>query len=217
LSRTVALLVAGGRGERLGGAGPHPPKALTPCAGRPLYEWSLGALRSAGLDAIVMALPEGVEAPGGVIGVQGGEQRSHSVRNALAAAPDADVVIVHDAARPLVTEQIVRDCIAGLDGVDAAIAAAPLADTVKEAEGDRVVATLDRSRLWAVQTPQVFRRDVLERVLSQPDEVLAAATDDASLVEAAGGSVRLIPAPRTNFKVTVPEDLALAELILNSR
>uniref|UniRef100_UPI002A7559F5 IspD/TarI family cytidylyltransferase n=1 Tax=Patulibacter defluvii TaxID=3095358 RepID=UPI002A7559F5 len=81
----------------------------------------------------------------------------------------------------------------------------------------RVARTLDRSRLWAVQTPQVFRRDVLERALAEPDEVLAAATDDASLVEAAGGDVRLVAAPRSNLKVTLPEDLRLAELLLADR
>jgi 2-C-methyl-D-erythritol 4-phosphate cytidylyltransferase len=153
-----------------------------------------------------------------VTAVAGGAERSHSVRNALAALPaDADVVVVHDAARPLVTPDLVAACIAALDGVDAAIAAAPLTDTVKEADGDRVVRTLDRTRLWAVQTPQVFRRAALEDVLAQPDDVLAAATDDAGLIEAAGGSVRLVAAPRWNLKVTLPEDLRMAELLLTTR
>jgi 2-C-methyl-D-erythritol 4-phosphate cytidylyltransferase len=83
--------------------------------------------------------------------------------------------------------------------------------------GEVVVRTLDRSRLWAVQTPQVFHRAVLERVLAQDDAVLAAATDDASLVEAQGGTVRLVPAPRANLKVTTPEDLQLAEALLGLR
>jgi 2-C-methyl-D-erythritol 4-phosphate cytidylyltransferase len=138
------------------------------------------------------------------------------VRNALAVAPvAADVVLVHDAARPLLTPEIVEACLRGLDdGADAAIAAAPVSDTVKEGAGGRVVRTLDRSRLWAVQTPQVFRREALERVLAQPDDVLAAATDDASLIEAAGGTVRLVETPRWNLKVTTPEDLRVAELLL---
>jgi 2-C-methyl-D-erythritol 4-phosphate cytidylyltransferase len=211
----VALLVAGGRGERLGSDGP---KAFVNCGGRPMLEWSLGALTEAGLAEIVVALPAGADAPAGVIGVEGGEQRSHSVRNALAAAPEADIVLVHDAARPMLTAEIVLACLAAMvDGVDAAIAAAPITDTVKEGEDGVVVATLDRSRLWAVQTPQVFRREMLERVLGQSDEVLAEATDDASLVEAAGGVVRLVPAPRTNFKVTLPEDLHLADMLLRAR
>ena len=106
----------------------------------------------------------------------------------FAEASDASVVVVHDAARPFVTADLVERCIAGLDGVDGAIAAAPVTDTVKEADASgRVLRTLDRSVLWAVQTPQVFRADVLRRALDVDESVLAAATDDASLVEAAGG------------------------------
>ena len=210
----TALLVAAGRGERLGSDGP---KAFVVVGGRPLLEWSLDALRAVpAIERIVVALPDGVEAPEGTVGVRGGAERSHSVRNALAAA-DAqdDVVLVHDAARPLVTPELVRRCLAGLEGVDAAIAAARVTDTTKEAGPDGLVTrTLDRSRLWAVQTPQVFRRPALEAVLAQGDDVLAAATDDASLVEAAGGRVRLVEAPRENLKVTTPVDLRVAELLL---
>ncbi|HSD81676.1 MAG TPA: 2-C-methyl-D-erythritol 4-phosphate cytidylyltransferase, partial [Solirubrobacteraceae bacterium] len=200
--------------ERLGSGGP---KAFAMLAGRPMVDWSLAALRAVDAVArIVVALPPGVTAPAGTVGVQGGEQRSHSVRAALRAAGDADVVIVHDAARPLVTPRIVQDCLDALDSedCDGVIAAAPLADTVKETEGEEVVATLDRSRLWAVQTPQVFHRVALEDALAQGDDVVAAATDDASLVEAAGGTIRVVAAPRTNFKVTTPDDLRLAELLL---
>jgi 2-C-methyl-D-erythritol 4-phosphate cytidylyltransferase len=210
----VALVVAAGRGERLGSGGP---KAFVMLADRPMVDWSLEALRAVDdLQRIVVALPPGVTAPAGTVGVQGGEQRSHSVRAALAAAGDDDVVLVHDAARPLVTPQIVRDCLRALasEDCDGVIAAAPLVDTVKETRGREVVRTLDRSRLWAVQTPQVFHRAALEKALAQDDEVLAAATDDAALVEAAGGTIRVVPAPATNFKVTTPDDLHLAELLL---
>ncbi len=214
----TALVVAAGRGERLGSGGP---KALVVVSGRPLLAWSLDTLRSvAAVERIVVALPEGVEAPEGTIGVPGGAERSHSVRNALAAAPGDpnDAIIVHDAARPLVTGELVERCLAALDGVDAAIAAARVVDTTKEAGDDGLVTrTLDRSRLWAVQTPQVFRRAALEAVLAQPDAVLAAATDDASLVEAAGGRVRLVEAPRENLKVTTPMDLEVAEALLARR
>lgn len=172
------------------------------------------------IERIVVALPPGVDAPEGTIGVPGGAERSHSVRNALAAAgpghPD-DAVLVHDAARPLLTRELAERCLAALDGVDAAIAAARVTDTTKEAADDGLVTrTLERSRLWAVQTPQVFRRAALEAVLAQPDAVLAAATDDASLIEAAGGRVRLVEAPRENLKVTTPVDLRVAELLLES-
>jgi 2-C-methyl-D-erythritol 4-phosphate cytidylyltransferase len=215
----VALLVAAGRGERLGSDGP---KAFVMCAGRPMLEWSIEALRAvAEIERIVVALPPGVTAPPGTVGVPGGEQRSQSVQAALrhAAAQDDDVVVVHDAARPLVTPAIVRDCLDTLasEDCDAAIAAAPVADTIKESEGEEVVRTLDRRRLWAVQTPQVFHRAALEQAFARGAAALAAATDDASLIEAAGGTVRLVPAPRANFKVTTPEDLRLADLLLRAR
>ncbi|WP_354698280.1 2-C-methyl-D-erythritol 4-phosphate cytidylyltransferase [Paraconexibacter sp. AEG42_29] len=211
----VALIVAAGRGERLGSSGP---KAFVVCGGRPMLDWSVDAFRAAGVERIVVALPQGYAAPDGCIGVNGGAERSHSVRAALTAAADAAVVLVHDAARPLLTADIVRACLDGLgDGVDAAIAAAPVTDTIKEADGHDVVRTLDRSRLWAIQTPQVFRAPALRDVLAQDDAVLAAATDDASLIEAAGGTVRVVPSSRENFKVTTPEDLRLAELVLAER
>jgi len=211
----VALLVAAGRGERLGAPGP---KAFVMLAGRPLYEWSLEALyASASVAGVVIAVPADVV---GVAGsVVGGDSRSESVRNALAAAPAGeDVVLVHDAARPLVTPELIEACVAGLDGFDAVVAAAPVTDTIKHAPGgDGVLVvdrTLDRAALWAVQTPQVFRRAWLERALAQPADTLAAATDDAGLVEALGGRVGIVPAPRENLKVTTPLDLRVAELLL---
>jgi 2-C-methyl-D-erythritol 4-phosphate cytidylyltransferase len=214
----VALVVAAGRGERLGSPGP---KAFVMCGGRPLLEWSIDALKAVPeIGHVVVALPPGVEAPAGTSGVPGGEERSHSVRAALHHTLAGDPVLVHDAARPLLTPAIVRACLAGLDPeADAAIAAARVADTIKEgAPDDRtVVRTLDRSRLWAIQTPQVFRRDVLERALAQPHDVLAAAGDDASLVEAMGGTVRLVESPRENLKVTTPDDLRVAEALLAAR
>jgi 2-C-methyl-D-erythritol 4-phosphate cytidylyltransferase len=214
----VALVVAAGRGERLGTGGP---KAFVMCGGRPLLEWSIDALKAVPeIGHVVVALPPGVEAPAGTSGVPGGEERSHSVRAALHHTLAGDPVLVHDAARPLLTPAIVRACLAGLDErADAAIAAARVADTIKEGapEDHTVVRTLDRSRLWAVQTPQVFRRAVLERALAQPQDVLAAATDDASLVEAMGGTVRLVESPRENLKVTTRDDLRLAEALLAVR
>jgi len=216
----VALLVAAGRGERLGASGP---KAFVLVAGRPLYAWSLDALRAApSVTDVVVAVPEGA-AIDGARTVAGGASRSESVRNALAATRDGphppdDVVLVHDAARPLVTPELVEACVAGLDGFDAVVAAAPVTDTIKRADADHVVSeTLDRSALWAVQTPQVFARPWLERALAQPSEVLAAATDDAGLVEALGGRVGVVPAPRENLKVTTPLDLRVAELLLRER
>jgi 2-C-methyl-D-erythritol 4-phosphate cytidylyltransferase len=211
----VALLVAAGSGERLGAGRP---KAFVTLAGRPMLEWSLDALRAAGLLDVVVALPPGEPAPAGCAGVPGGATRSASVRAALAAAPAGEAVVVHDAARPLVTPELFALTLAALEDADCAIAAARVTDTIKEAGGDgRVAATLDRSRLWAVQTPQAFRREALERALDVGDDVLAAATDDAWLVERAGGSVRVVESSPANLKVTTVHDLQVAELLLSQR
>jgi 2-C-methyl-D-erythritol 4-phosphate cytidylyltransferase len=149
--------------------------------------------------------------------VHGGATRSASVRAALAAAPAGDVV-VHDAARPLVTPDLIRDTLAALADADCAVAAAPCTDTVKEAGPDRLVtATLDRSRLWAIQTPQAFRREALERALAVGDDVLRQATDDAWLVERTGGTVRVVESTPANLKVTTPHDLRIAEYLLADR
>jgi len=185
-----------------------------------MVEWSVAALRAVdAVSQIVVALPAGFAAPPGCVGVVGGSHRSASVRAALAAAsPDEDVVLVHDGARPLLRAELAQAVLAALDGVDCAIAAAPVTDTIKEAdEAGIVVRTLDRSRLWAVQTPQVFRRDALERALALGEETVAAATDEAWLVERAGGRVRVVPAPAENLKVTTPRDLRLAEQLLAAR
>jgi 2-C-methyl-D-erythritol 4-phosphate cytidylyltransferase len=185
-----------------------------------MLEWSIDALKAVPeIVHIVVATPPGIEAPAGTTGVFGGDERSHSVRAALHHTLAGDPVLVHDAARPLVTPEIIRAVLAGLDeDADAAIAAARVTDTIKQDDGTPTVArTLDRAGLWAIQTPQVFRRDVLERALAQPHEILAAATDDASLVETMGGTVRLVESPRENLKITTPDDLRLAESLLAAR
>jgi 2-C-methyl-D-erythritol 4-phosphate cytidylyltransferase len=217
----VALLVAAGRGERLGADGP---KAFVVLAGRPLLEWSLDALRGVpSVQRIVVALPPGAEAPAGTVGVAGGAERSQSVRAALSACgdgPDDEAVIVHDAARPLATSALfarVLDALAPRE-CDAVVAAARVTDTIKRAGADgRVAETLDRGELWAVQTPQAFRRAALAAALDAPDDVLAAATDDAWLVERAGGRVHVVESPAENLKVTTPVDLRVAELLLRDR
>ncbi|HEX6461140.1 MAG TPA: 2-C-methyl-D-erythritol 4-phosphate cytidylyltransferase [Thermoleophilaceae bacterium] len=207
----VGIVPAAGSGERLGASGP---KAFAMCGGRSLLDWSLEVLESV-CDRVVVAVPAGFEGEGRVLG---GASRSESVKLALAAAPEATVAVVHDAARPLITRELVQECIEALPDCDGVVAAAPVSDTIKEADGSgRVVRTLDRSALWAIQTPQVFRADVLRRALDVDDAVLAAATDDASLVEAAGGTVRVVEAPAENIKVTRPVDLALAEALLRAR
>jgi 2-C-methyl-D-erythritol 4-phosphate cytidylyltransferase len=214
----VALIVAAGRGERLGS---DRPKALVTLGGRTMLEWSVEALRSVpGVERIVVALPADAlaEAPEGTLAVAGGAVRSASVREALRACPDGDPVVVHDAARPLAPARLFSRAIERLEasGADAVVAAAPVSDTIKEvSDGHTVTRTLDRSRLWAVQTPQVFRREALERALmGASDSVLAGATDDAWLVEQAGGVVEVVESSPANLKITTPTDLTLAELLL---
>jgi 2-C-methyl-D-erythritol 4-phosphate cytidylyltransferase len=210
----VGIVPAAGRGERLGSDGP---KAFVVCAGRPLVEWSLDVLREV-CDRVVLAVPPGMQT--GPDRIAGGDVRSSSVRAALEAAPEATIAVVHDAARPLVTRDLVVRCVDAVRaGWDGAIAAAPMTDTVKEAApaDGRVVRTLDRSALWRIQTPQVFAADVLRRALDVPEHELVAATDDASLVEAAGGSVRVVEAPAENIKVTTPVDLEVAAALLRAR
>jgi 2-C-methyl-D-erythritol 4-phosphate cytidylyltransferase len=224
-ARTAALVVAAGSGARLGGGRP---KAFVALAGRPMVAWSLDAIAAAGVPRAVVAVPPGHGAaaeealadlasgfPLGFALVEGGASRSASVRNALAAAGDVDAVAVHDAARPLAESGLFTATLAALAHADAAIAAVRVSDTIKEAGPDGVVVrTHDRARLWAIQTPQAFRAEILRRALDVPDDLLAQATDDAWLVERAGGSVRVVESSPANFKVTTPHDLTIAESLL---
>ncbi len=186
-----------------------------------MVAWSIDAFRACGpVGPIVVACPPGhVHDLGeGVDVVDGGATRSHSVANALAAV-ETGLVAIHDAARPLVTPQLIEAIVAELEadpGAAGAIAAAPVADTIKQAVDRAVERTLDRSALWAAQTPQVFRAEALRAALAaSPDP--DAATDESMLVEAAGGRVLIRPVAEPNLKVTTPLDLRLAELLLTER
>jgi 2-C-methyl-D-erythritol 4-phosphate cytidylyltransferase len=214
------VIAAAGSGQRLGAGGP---KAFLELGGRPMLEWSLEAFRAAaGVDEIVVAMPpggEGVVTDRGVLAVAGGEHRSESVANALELC-GGELVVVHDAARPLVTPGLIDAVITELSAEDdaaAVIAATPVTDTIKQAnDAGRVERTLERDGLWAVQTPQAFRAEALRDALSDPDS-LPDATDDAMLVERRGGRVLIHPAPAENLKVTTPLDLRVAELLLSER
>ncbi len=218
----VALIVAAGRGERLGSGRP---KALVTLAGRPMLGWSIEALRAvADVERIVVALPaEDLDAaPAGTTAVAGGAVRSQSVRQALRASGQGDPVIVHDAARPLASPALFERALAELQrsAADAVVAASPVSDTIKEVgeDGQTVLRTLERTRLWAVQTPQVFRRAALERALADAsEELLGAATDDAWLIERAGGTVRVVRSDPENLKITTAADLHVAERLLSER
>lgn len=235
----LALIAAGGEGKRLGSNGP---KALVLSAGRPLLAWCLDgfaasaafgdgagsvvvAAHASDLPAFEEAVAEAREAGLTVVVCEGGASRSHSVAAALKAAALADaperVVLVHDAARILVTAKLIDGMVSSLTSedlsIDALIAARPVTDTIKRVNADHVVVeTPDRSELWAVQTPQVFRAGALTAALAADDQTLANATDDASLVERNGGFVKMYPWTEPNPKITTPEDLATAEGVLRS-
>ncbi len=222
---TWALLVAAGAGERLG---IDRPKAFASLGGRPLLAESLDRLdRCPWVDAIVVAAPVGWEEPVILLTeelaatkvvscVSGGATRADSVRAALADVPeDALVVLVHDAARPLLDDAIVERLLAPLaDGFDGVVPGVPIPDTVKRVEGSVVVETLDRDDLVGVQTPQAFLAPTLRRAFGSD---LSGATDCASLVERAGGRVAVVDGDSRLVKVTTPSDLALVELLLTTR
>ena len=176
------------------------------------------------VERIVVALPAGQldAVPSGASAVAGGAARSQSVRSALHASGEGDPVIVHDAARPLAPPELFIRALEELErsGADAVVSGTRVSDTIKEldADGHTVRRTLDRSRLWAVQTPQVFRRHALERALQgASEELLRTATDDAWLVEQLGGTIGVVDGGPQNIKVTTAIDLRLAELLLELR
>jgi 2-C-methyl-D-erythritol 4-phosphate cytidylyltransferase len=222
------VIAAAGSGERLGAGGP---KAFIEVAGRTMLGWCLEAFAAAPtVRSAVVAVPPGYEdgkaaglapAPAGLplTWVGGGASRSESVVAALERV-ESDLVVVHDAARPMVTAGLIDDVVGALaadSGLAGVVAARPLTDTVKRSgEARQVERTMDRATLWGAQTPQAFRTDALRQALGSAPS-LAAATDDAALVERAGGVVLLHESPSENIKVTTELDLRLAELILGGR
>ena len=228
--RVAVIVPAAGRGERLG---PGAPKALRELAGTTLLVHSVRTLLHArNVDVCCIAAPP---TPGGVAEVRsliatlpgesrdtlvvpGGASRQESVALALAALPaDCSVVLVHDAARALTPVDLVESVVAAVrSGNPAVVPVLPVTDTVKQVDGDLVTATVDRSVLRAVQTPQGFARDVLAKAHAAADPT-APATDDAGLVEALGLPVRTVPGHAEAFKITTPFDLVLAEAVLRRR
>lgn len=193
-----AIVVAAGRGERFGR-----PKQYEVLAGKRVLDWSVEAARAA-CDGVVVVVPPGEE--DGVGCVAGGDTRSQSVRSGLAAVPaDADVIVVHDAARPAAGVGLFRAVIAAVEaGADGAVPGVAVNDTIKRVDdGSRVIETLDRATLVAVQTPQAFRAGILRRAHAGAEE----ATDDAGLVERVGGRVVVVPGHTGNRKLTEPDDL----------
>jgi 2-C-methyl-D-erythritol 4-phosphate cytidylyltransferase len=206
-----SVVVAGGSGERFGR-----PKQFALLAGRPVVQWAVEAARTVS-EGVVLVLPEAALADrfGADEVVAGGASRSSSVRNGLAVVPArADVVVVHDAARPLAAAVLFDRVLAALedDAVAGAVCALPVADTLKRVTGEppTVEGTIDRRELVAVQTPQAFRGDVLRQAHAGGAE----ATDDAALVEALGATVRVVAGEPGNIKLTTLADLAFAEYLV---
>lgn len=228
MTRTAVLVPAAGRGERLG---PGSPKALRDIAGVPMLVHAVHAVAaSPAVDLVVIAAPESeVDVVTGLLGrstfnaevsvVSGGSTRQESVARALITLPDdVDVVLVHDAARPLVPVEMVTEVVASVRaGNPCVIPGLAVTDTIKEVDStDTVIRTVDREVLRAVQTPQGFQRSILQQAHAgaDPDN---AATDDAGLVEASGVPVHVIPGHAEALKITRPFDILVAEAIIAKR
>ena len=200
-----AIVVAAGTGSRFGG-----PKQYEALGDRRVLDWSLAAVRSVASGVVLAVLPERADdpEPAADVVVAGGPTRSASVRAALAAIPEsADVVVVHDGARPLASPALFEAVVAAVRaGADAAVPGIPVADTVKRVVDGVVLTTLDRTDLVTVQTPQAFSAPALRRA----HDDTASATDDAALVEAVGGRVVVVPGEADNAKLTTPADLSAA-------
>ncbi|MEX2225209.1 MAG: 2-C-methyl-D-erythritol 4-phosphate cytidylyltransferase [Dehalococcoidia bacterium] len=218
------IVVAAGRSERMNGVD----KVFTELVGRPLVAWALAAFKNtAAIEGVVIvAAPENISRMRDLVVewrftnvinvVPGGERRQDSVRAGIEAANGATIVAIHDAARPLVSSDLISEGVALAREAGATICAVPARDTVKEVDGDPPVVreTRDRARVWLAQTPQVFDRTLLLRAHL---EATSDATDDASLVEAAGHEVRVYEGDARNIKITTRDDLLIAETLLRRR
>jgi 2-C-methyl-D-erythritol 4-phosphate cytidylyltransferase len=216
-NRTGAIIVAAGSSRRMGGVD----KLLRPLDGRPVLAYSIAAFAASNEvdELVVVASNANYDAVSAIVSqlspgsrvVLGGERRQDSVRAGLDALGDVDYVLVHDAARPLVNEALIEAALQGAAEAGAAICAVAVSDTIKRGSEGLIVETVDRAALYQAQTPQAFRRDLLLRAHQQD---AGDATDDAALVERLGEPVRLVQGSPRNIKVTTPDDLHVAEALL---
>lgn len=220
--RVAAVLASGGSGLRMGAGGGR--KQYSELGGQPALLRALGPfLRHPEVEWIVVVLPPDdvaappIELPAGVVAVAGGKERGDSVRRGLEALPEeAEVVLIHDGARPLLPAAVVDRVLRAVGPGTGAIAALPLADTLKRVEDGGVIrSTVDRSGLWRAQTPQGFPTAMILGAYRRAAEEGVVATDDAALVERYGGRVVVVEGDRRNLKITRPEDLRVAELFLS--
>jgi 2-C-methyl-D-erythritol 4-phosphate cytidylyltransferase len=221
-AKCAALVAAGGTGSRVGAG---LPKQLVPLLDKPLFVWCLEVfLQVERIVEIVVAVPAGYEgefqrAASGIARikwVRGGARRQDSVRAALGlVSAGVDLVMVHDAARPLITSALICRLIDAADVHGAAIPVLPVAETLKQVDGERVIATVDRRGLFSAQTPQAFRTQILKQAFeSVPGDLNW--TDESSMAEAAGIGVAAVPGELRNIKVTFQEDFNLAAHLLGS-
>lgn len=221
----TAIIPAAGFGKRFGAN-----KPLALLRGEPLLAWVLKAMEAAprvteiipvvkpadAAAVLALALAHGIKKCTRI--AHGGAERQDSVWNALRLIEGDGAVLVHDGARPLVSQAVITRCIEGMDAHEGAIAAVPPKDTIKQSDdGATVARTLDRSALWCVQTPQVFRLATLRAAYEAAYREGVYATDDSALVERMGGRVRLVMGEYENIKVTTPEDIAVAEAFMRRR
>ncbi|MDQ3963654.1 MAG: 2-C-methyl-D-erythritol 4-phosphate cytidylyltransferase [Actinomycetota bacterium] len=214
----AAIVAAAGAGERAGAG--DTPKQFRPLADKPLLCWSVEILCAVCDEVVVVAPRAHLDFARSLCGedvavVAGGPTRQASVANGLSEV-GADRVVIHDAARPFLTKEIVVAVLAGLDNADAAIAAVPATDTLKQVDRARVQRTVERSSLWAAQTPQAFSTDALRRAHEKAALEKLDFTDDAALIEHAGGSVAVVEGDVRNIKITTAADFRLAEAIAAS-
>lgn len=219
----VALILAGGQGNRMG-----QPKQFMEVGGQPALLHTLYAFENASEVDRIYVVGDGARVDGLAAKAcitkyvrcgEPGKARSLSTVNGLTLIDEGDeaLVLIHDGSRCLVTPELIGRVAAAAGDADGAIPALPVSDTIKVTDNGIVVGTIDRSRLWAVQTPQAFRLGPLRGIYRASNARLTTATDDASLVEERGGSVRIVEGEKTNIKLTTPEDLIFAEAILRSR
>jgi 2-C-methyl-D-erythritol 4-phosphate cytidylyltransferase/2-C-methyl-D-erythritol 2,4-cyclodiphosphate synthase len=223
MTKVVAIVVAGGAGKRMG---EKVPKQFLPLGGRPIVDRTISALAaSPQIDGILLALPSQLNGdvkasyrlrPKVLQVVDGGAERQDSVRNALAAVPEeAEVILVHDAVRPFVSPGLLARCVSMAREHGAVVPVVPVRETVKEWDRKgKTLATVDRALLVRAQTPQAFRAGILRAAYEKADAAGRRGTDDASLVEAAGVPVTPIPGEEANIKITIPEELRMAEGLL---
>ena len=220
---TAAIIVAAGSGQRFGDAG----KSFAPLAGKPMAWWSLqAASTAASIDEIVLVcgahsyeiadeLVDAFPTDKPLALVLGGDRRQDSALAGIeASSVSTTLVAIHDAARPLVRSELFDAVVAAAEATGAAIAGTPVSDTIKRVANGRVLETVPRDELVSVQTPQAFRKQSLLHAFAFAERGGRSVTDEAALIELAGGQVAVVPGSPVNFKVTYPQDLLIAETLL---